>query len=262
MTIRALIVDDEPLARRGVSLLLSSQPDFSIVGECRNGQEGVAMIDSAKPDLLFLDIQMPGMNGFDVLSSIKPDAVPATIFLTAYDDFALAAFDVHALDYLLKPIDEDRFAAALTRAREILNWKKLSTLQQGISGLLALEAERKVGGLAKRFVVRERGRAFFVPVEEIEWIEAVGDYAGLHVGGRTHLLRKAMTILEASLDPRKFVRIHRSAIVRLDCVVALRSRTNRDGCIQLKSGTELKVSRTYSSDLRRALKKQTITDPS
>jgi two-component system, LytTR family, response regulator len=166
------------------------------------------------------------------------------------------------LDYLLKPIDEDRFSAALTHAREILTWKKLSAVEQGISGLLALEAERKVGGPAKRFVVRERGSSLFVPVEEIEWIEALGDYVGLHVGGRTHLLRKAIADLEAGLDPRTFVRIHRSAIVRLDFVVALRSRTNRDGSIQLKSGDELKVSRTYSSDLRRALKKQTITDPS
>jgi two-component system LytT family response regulator len=260
MTIRTLIVDDEPLARRGVALLLLSQPDFFVAGECRNGQEAVAVIAATKPDLIFLDIQMPGMSGFEVLSSIDSDAVPATIFLTAYDEFALAAFDVQALDYLLKPIDEERFLAALVRAREMITLRKLSALQDRIAGLLAIEAELNKAGPAKRLVVRERGRAFFVPVEDVEWIEAVGDYAGLHVGNRTHLLRESMTALASRLDPTKFVRIHRSAIVQIDCVAAMRARTNRDGTVQLKSGMELKVSRLYSSEFRTALAKHAPTD--
>lgn len=258
MTIRTIIVDDEPLARRGVALLLASQRDFTITGECGNGQEATAMIAATKPDLLFLDIQMPGMSGFDVLSAIEPNAVPTTIFLTAFDEYALAAFDAHVLDYLLKPIDENRFLAALKRAREILTWKKLTVLQQSISGLLALETERNTGVKAKRLIVRERGRAFFLPVEDIEWIEAVGDYAGLHVGHRTHLLRESMGSLESRLDPRTFVRIHRSAIVQIKSVAAFRARTNRDGTVQLKSGTELKVSRSYSSEFRNALTSQTV----
>jgi two-component system, LytTR family, response regulator len=253
MTIRTIIIDDEPPARRGVAVLLASQPDFSIAGECQNGKEAASMIAATKPDLIFLDIQMPGMSGFDVLSSITPDEVPATIFLTAYDEYALAAFDSHALDYLLKPIDEERFLSSLDRAREMLGLKKLAALQQRISGLLSVEAERKDGGPLKRLAVRESGRTFFVAVDDIEWIEAIGDYAGLHVKGRTHMLRESMAFLETKLDPRKFARIHRSAIVRLDCVTAMRARTNRDGIVQLKSGTELKVSRTYSSELRKAL---------
>lgn len=258
MNIRTIIVDDEPLARRGVALLLASQQDFSIAGECGNGQEATAMIAATKPDLVFLDIQMPGMSGFDVLSAIEPNTVPATIFLTAFNEYALAAFDAHALDYLLKPIDEDRFLDALLRVREFLTWKRLSVLQQSNSRLLAIEAERNAGGQANRLVVRERGRAFFVPVEDIEWIEAVGDYAGLHVGHRTHLLRESMGSLESRLDPRTFVRIHRSAIVQIKSVAAFRARTNRDGTVQLKSGTELKVSRSYSSEFRNALTNQTV----
>jgi two-component system, LytTR family, response regulator len=233
MTIRTVIIDDEPPARRGVALLLASEPDFSIAGECQNGKEAVSMIAATKPDLIFLDIQMPGMSGFDVLSSIGPDEMPATIFLTAYDEYALAAFDIHALDYLLKPIDEERFFSALKRARELLRLRKLAAQQQRISGLLSMEVERKEEGPPRRLVVRESGSTFFVAVDDIEWIEAIGDYAGLHVKGRTHMLRESMAVLETRLDPRKFARIHRSAIVRLDCVATLRARTNRDGLVRL-----------------------------
>ena len=253
MTIRTVIIDDEPPARRGIVLLLASQPDFCVAGECQNGKEAVSMIAAIKPDLIFLDIQMPGMSGFDVLSSIGPDEMPATIFLTAYDQYALAAFDIHALDYLLKPIDEERFFSALERARELLALRKLAAQQQRISDLLSIETERKVGGPLRRLAVRESGRTSFVAVDDIEWIEAIGDYAGLHVKGQTHMWRGSMAVLETRLDPMKFARIHRSAIVRLDCIAALQARTNRDGMAQLKSGTELKVSRTYSLELRKAL---------
>ena len=253
MTIRTVIIDDEPPARRGVALLLALQPDFSIAGECQNGKEAVSMIAAAKPDLIFLDIQMPGMSGFDVLSSIGADEMPATIFLTAYNEYALAAFDIHALDYLLKPIDEERFFSALERARKLLALRKLAARQLRISDLLSIEVERNQEEPLRRLVVREGRSSFFVAVDDIEWIEAIGDYAGLHVKGRTHMVRESMAVLETRLNPRKFARIHRSAIVRLDCVAALRARTNRDGMVQLKSGAELKVSRTYSPELRRAL---------
>jgi two-component system, LytTR family, response regulator len=258
VTIRAVIVDDEPLARTGIALMLASHSEFSVAAECKSGEEAVTAIIEAKPDLVFLDIQMPGMTGFDVLSSIRPNAMPVTIFLTAFDEYALAAFEVQALDYLLKPIDEDRFNTALARAREMLALKELAGIHQNISGLLAIHAEQKEAGATRRFVVRERGRTFFVTADEIDWIEAIGDYAGLHVGPRTHLLRESMGALEARLDPRKFVRIHRSAIVRLDRVAALQARTNRDGIVRLKSGVELRVSRTYSSGFRDALQREIV----
>lgn len=256
MTIKTLIVDDEPLARRGIALLLASQPAFEVVGECKNGGQAVSAILGSKPDLVFLDIQMPGMSGFDVLSSIGPGLTPAIIFLTAYDEYALAAFEIQALDYVLKPIDEHRFAAALVRAREMLALKKLAAMQRSISGLLEIQAERHLVGPAKRFAVRERGRVFFVSADEIDWIEAVGDYAGLHIGKRTHLLREPLAVLEARLDPGKFARIHRSSIVALDRVTQLQARTNRDWTVTLRDGHSLNVSRTYSERLRMAVKQR------
>jgi two-component system, LytTR family, response regulator len=256
--IRTVIVDDEPLARRGVAVLLASQPGFVVVGECRNGVQAVSTIIASQPDLVLLDIQMPGMNGFDVLSSLSPHPVPAIIFLTAYDEYALAAFDVQALDYLLKPIDEDRFACALSRVREMLELKQIAAQRRSISGLIEIHKERQSEGPTKRFVVRERGRVFFVSSDDVDWIEAVGDYAGLHIGKRTHLLRESLTELEARLDSEKFARIHRSSIVALDRVVEMQARKNRDWTVTLRDGQSLNVSRTYSGCLRAAVRRRQI----
>lgn len=249
--IRTLIVDDEPLARRGLALRLAAYPDFSVVAECENGHEAISAIQQLKPDLVFLDIQMPGIDGFGVLANIDSSKLPAIVFLTAYDEYALAAFEVQALDYLLKPIDKDRLASAIGRVRELLTLRQIASLQRQVAGLLQLREERN--GPIKRFAVRERGRVFFVSAEDVDWIEAIGDYAGLHVGDRTHLLRESLTSLEARLNPEQFARIHRSSIVRLDRVAEVRSRKNRDLSIVLKNGQRLSVSRTYSDRLRSAV---------
>jgi two-component system, LytTR family, response regulator len=258
MTIRTVIIDDESLARRAIALLLASQPDFLVVGECKNGEEALATLRVIKPDLIFLDFQMPGLNGLELLSSIQPIEMPAIIFLTAHREHALSAFSYHALDYLLKPIDEERFVAAITHARETIEARK--TLRSlGVAGVSPPETQPAATVAPERLVVKERGKLLFVLVDEIDWIEAIGDYTGLHVGRHVHLLREPIAALARRLDARRFVRIHRSAIVQLHCVAAFRSRTNRDGTVELKSGTELRVSRTYISALRAMLAPQTFT---
>lgn len=257
MTIRTVIIDDEPLARRAIAVLLASHPDFVVAGECKTGQEALTAIPALKPDLIFLDIQMPGMNGLDVLSFIGANELPAIIFLTAHREHALTAFGYHALDYLLKPIDEERFVAAVTHARETIAAKR-AVASLGDVGRLASEATPVAPGPASQLAVRERGKLHFVPIDEIDWIEAIGDYAGLHVGQRVHLLREPIAALAKKLDARKFVRIHRSAVVRIDRVQAFHPRSNRDGAVQLKDGTQLRLSRTYCSEFWDALKQASL----
>lgn len=244
MTIRTVIIDDESLARRAIAVLLASHPDFLVVGEFKTGHEALAAIPAIRPDLIFLDVQMPGMNGLEMLSSIHPDDMPAIIFLTAHREHALRAFDYHALDYLLKPIDEERFVAAVTHARDAIAARKTISVA-GKAELSPPETKPVTPMPAERLLVKERGKRLFVPVDEIDWIEAIGDYAGLHVGRRVHLLREPLAVLAKSLAPEKFVRIHRSAIIRIDYVEAFHPRTNRDGEVQLKDGTRVRLSRTY-----------------
>jgi two-component system LytT family response regulator len=248
MTIRALIVDDEPLGRGGISARLKNEADIEIVGECANGRLAVAAIRQYAPDLLFLDVQMPGMNGFDVLQAVGADAVPVVIFVTAFDEYALRAFDVHALDYLLKPIDDERFRLALIRARAHLQQRSESRLNQQLAALLA--------GLSKtarpnhdRFVIKSGGRILFVRTEEVDWIEAVGDYAQLHVGKQTYLVRETMTALEERLAAG-FLRIHRSLIVNAERIKELHPLFNGEYNVILRDGTELKSSRSYRARLR------------
>ncbi len=242
---RVLIVDDEPLARRGVALRLEKFKDVEIVGECEDGSSAVEKILALAPDLLFLDVQMPGMNGFEVLRTIPKEDLPAVIFLTAYEEYALRAFAVHALDYLLKPVDDDRFCEAIERAKRIGD--RQSKLQMAERLLLMLQKDPKP--YVSRFPVRAGSRIRIVLVDEIEWIAAAGDYAELHGSGRSHLIRETMNSLEEKLDPAKFFRIHRSRIVRAKCIRELRPIDNREYLVTLSDGSEHRSSRSYADHL-------------
>jgi len=242
MTLRVLVVDDEPLARGGVRARLAAQPDVTVVGECADGDAALAAMRAQRPDLVFIDVQMPGMNGLDALERLPPPERPLAVLLTAHAQFALRAFALRALDYLLKPIDDERFADALDRARQALALRRLDPA-----------ARRAVPAYASRFEVRLGQRVQLVDASQIDWIEAQGDYAGLHVGERVHLLREPLHRLATRLDPALFARIHRSAIVRLDRVAELQALSNRDSLLRLHDGTPLRASRTYVDALRAAL---------
>ena len=241
MNLRVLIADDEPLARGGVRARLAGHADITLLGECTDGPSALASLQADRPDLLFLDVQMPGLSGLDVLEALPPERRPLTVLLTAYEQFALRAFELRALDYLLKPIDEERFADALDRARQALAW------QRG-------EPQARAAHHATRFQVRLGHRVRLVQADEIDWIEAQGDYAGLHAAGQVHLLRESLQRLAGRLDPMQFARIHRSAIVRLDRVAEMQALSNRDHLLRLRGGTVLRASRTYVDALRAALR--------
>jgi two-component system, LytTR family, response regulator len=249
-TMRVLIVDDEPLARRGVTLRLRRFADLEIIGECADGKTAVEKILELSPDLVFLDVQMPGMDGFDVIGSLPAESMPAVIFLTAYEEHALRAFDVHAFDYLLKPVDDERFASAVNRARKLLG---LETKAQLAGRVLKLLEERS-RQYAAHFVVRTGTRIQIVPVEDTEWIAAAGDYTELHVRGRLHLLRETMNSLEKRLDPGSFLRIHRSRIIQSRCIVELRGIDNGEYQIKLSDGSQHRSSRTYAKRLEQWLR--------
>ncbi len=209
---RVLIVDDEPLARETIRLLLDGRPDVTIVGECENGQEAIDAIRRMRPDLVFLDVQMPEVDGFGVVRTIGPEQMPIVIFATAYNQYALQAFDAHALDYLIKPFDDDRFEQALTRALRRIEQREAGTLSQRLMKLLE-DAPAKAETYAERLMIRERDSIRSVRVDDIDWIEAAGDYVVLHVGDKTHLMRETMGRMTKQLDPRHFARIHLSSIV-------------------------------------------------
>lgn len=252
MIVRVLVVDDEPLARRGVIKRLSAHADMQVIGETGDGEAALAAILDTTPDLVFMDVQMPGMGGLEALDLLSPRERPMTIFLTAYDQFALRAFEVHALDYLLKPIDDERFAEALDRARAAFAMRRDHGMSSGLQALLA--AQQKGGlGHATRFAIRIGNRVAFIAATEIDWIEAMGDYAGLHVGGKVHLLRERLHQLAHRLDPAQFMRIHRSTIVRVDRIAEMEALSNRDSLLRLRDGTPLRASRTYGDALRAAL---------
>lgn len=242
---RALIVDDEPLARSGVAVRLGKFPDIEIVGECGDGPSAVENILQHSPDVVFLDVQMPGMDGFEVLRSLPAKDLPSVIFLTAYERHALRAFEVHALDYLLKPLDDERFARAVGRARQVQDTDSKIRMSERILRLLGASA----GKYVSRFPVRTGSRIQVVLAEDIDWIAAAGDYAELHCGGRHHLLRETMNSLEEKLDPSRFLRIHRSRIVRLTCVRELHAIDNREYLVKLSDGSEHRSSRSYADRL-------------
>jgi two-component system LytT family response regulator len=247
--VRALIVDDEPLARRGVVLMLRRFKDIEIVGECGDGQSAVERILERSPDVVFLDIQMPGMDGFEVLRALPIENLPAVIFLTAYEQHVLRAFDVHALHYLLKPIDDARFAAAVGRVRDLVASKLKTDMAQQVMKML----DHTSDGYASRFTVRTGSRIQIVTAEDVEWIGSAGNYAELHVNGHSFLLRESMASLEQRLDPAKFLRIHRSRIVQSKGVLELRSIENREFTVKLSDGSEHRSSRTYADRLERWL---------
>jgi two-component system, LytTR family, response regulator len=243
--VRALIVDDEPLARRGVALRLQQFRDVEIVGECGDGASAVEKILELAPDVVFLDVQMPGMDGFDVLRALPQGELPSVIFLTAYEQHALRAFEVHALDYVLKPVDDERFSVAVQRARQVQDTGSRIQMAERMMRLL----NEETGKYVSRFPVRVGSRIQVVHTDDIEWIAAAGDYAELHCGGRCHLLRETMTALEQKLNPSQFLRIHRSRIVRASCVRELRPIDNREYLVKLSDGSEHRSSRTYAERL-------------
>jgi two-component system LytT family response regulator len=251
MNIRVLVVDDEPLARVGVTTRLSAYSGLLVVGECSTGEEARAKIPQLLPDLIFVDVEMPGISGLDLLRELPRDQARCIVFLTAHEEYALDAFNVEALDYLLKPIDDARFAACIDRARRMLALHRQEANFERLYGLLANTENN--GGMIKRFPVRRGNEFVFVPVEEVDWIEGLGDYAGLHVGDRTHLIREPLTSLEARLDRGQFVRIHRSTIVQVERTVRVEPLANRDAILTLRSGKTLRVSRTYRSRLEALL---------
>jgi len=254
--VRALIVDDEPLARRGVALRLKKFRDVEVIGECGDGSSAVQKILELSPDVVFLDVQMPGMDGFEVLRALPKSELPSVIFLTAYEQHALRAFEVHALDYLLKPVDDERFAIALERARQITNNDCKLQMTERILRLL----DENSGRYVSRFPVRIGSRIQVVLTDDIEWISAAGDYAELHGGGRCHLLRETMNSLEQKLDPTQFLRIHRSRIVRMRSIRELRPIDNREYLVKLSDGSEHRSSRSFSDRLDKWLSSENSDD--
>ena len=251
MKIRALIVDDEPLGRERIRSLLRADAEVEIAGEAANGRAAVASIKKLKPDLIFLDVQMPEMDGFEVLESLDAEEMPAVIFVTAYDRYAVQAFEVHALDYLLKSFDRERFDAAVARAKSEITQRKEEGLQPRLAALLEeLQSRRK---FVSRLVIRAAGRIHFLRAEEIDWIEAADNYVRIHAGSDSHLLRETMQSLERRLDPAKFARIHRSTIVNVDRIREMQPLFHGDYAVRLHDGTELTLSRGYREKLQQPL---------
>jgi two-component system LytT family response regulator len=250
--IRTLVVDDEPLARERLTGLLFNEPDIEIVGQCRDGEEAVTSIMDLSPDLVFLDVQMPHMNGFEVIDAVGNERMPLVIFVTAYDQHALKAFQVRALDYLLKPFDRERFADALQRARKQIDREETGDLGRRLIALV--KDLRKDHPKAERLVVTSGGRLFFLRADEIDWIEAAGNYVRLHVGNTSHLLRETMNAIEGRLDPEKFFRIHRSRIVNMERIQELQPWLNGEYSVLLRTGTRLTLSRGYREKLQDRLR--------
>jgi two-component system LytT family response regulator len=249
--IRVLIVDDEPLARETLQLSLAGDPEIAVVGSC-SGVEAEALVAGARPDIMFVDVQMPGVGGFDLVEAIGPGTVPVVVFVTAYDQYALRAFEVHALDYLLKPFDDRRFRETLRRAKEHLRSHGARTLEDRLLDLLE-ERERSARPFVRRFAVRERDRSVFVPAASVDWIEAADDYVQLHAGAETHLVRERLSDLEDRLDPEQFARIHRSTIVNIERVRELHPLFRGDSIVVLEGGTRLRLSRSRRAEFERRL---------
>ena len=243
MNIRTLIVDDEPLARARLRRFLAEHAEVEVIGESGNGKDAVEAIKKDTPDLVFMDIQMPEMTGFDAIGKLKSSEMPTVIFVTAYDQYALQAFEVHALDYLLKPFTRERLASAVERAKQQIRHRQRGELDERLESLLSdLRTERKY---LDRLVVKTVGRVYFLKTDEIDWVEAAGNYLKLHIGREAHMIRETMNSIEAKLDPDKFLRIHRSTIVNIDRIKELHPMFSGDYSVILKNGAELSLSRNY-----------------
>jgi two-component system, LytTR family, response regulator len=248
---RVVVADDEPLARERLRMLLNSEPWLELVAECQNGIEAIDAIQGLAPDLVFLDVQMPGATGFEVIEAVGAENMPPVVFVTAYDQYALKAFDVRALDYLLKPFDRERFQQALSRARQRVGNSGPGELERRLLALM--QDLKQTPHRVDRFVVKSGGRVYFVRAEEIDWIESAGNYVKLHVGGETHLLRETMTAIEAQLDPEAFFRIHRCHIVNIERVRELQPSFNGEYVVFLKNGARLTLSRGYRDKFQQRL---------
>lgn len=256
--IRTLIVDDEPAARAAIRTLLADDPEVSVVGECTDGRSALQAIQDDAPDLLFLDVQMPEMDGFALLRQLDPTALPVVVFVTAYDQYALKAFEVHALDYLLKPFDDRRFRESLVRAKQQVRQGKLGALSQQLLALLDGVGWPAAGGgrdgpYLKRLVIKSGGRVTILAVRDIDWIEAEGDYVKIHAGRAWHLLRETMKQVEVQFDPARFVRIHRSTIVNVERIKELQPYFRGEYVVILHDGATLKLSRGYRPHLEEML---------
>ncbi|HYC32289.1 MAG TPA: LytTR family DNA-binding domain-containing protein [Gemmatimonadales bacterium] len=256
--LRVLVVDDELPARQRLEDLLRRESGVTLVGEADNGPAAIEAIRRFRPDLVFLDIQMPGRTGLEVLREIGPESMPATILVTAYDQYALAAFDLAAVDYLLKPFDDERFEQAFQRARRLIAFEEIGRLRDRLLAVLehagaGAPPARAAGGYLDRIPVTTAGETRVVPVSEIEYITASGPYARLHAGAQRYVIREAMQVLEESLDPARFMRIHRSAIVRVDLVESVRRGAGGDYRARLRNGVRLRVSRSRREALERRL---------
>ena len=267
--IRTVIIDDEALSRRGLEIRLLATTDFEIVSQCSNGREAISAIAGHRPDVVFLDIQMPGMSGFDVLTHLPQDCLPLVVFVTAYDQYAIRAFDARAVDYLLKPVDDARFATCLDRVRDRIRAQGAAEQRDQLFGLIAeitgsgelvmdelLARGRKAlePKHAEILPIRQGREIVRVPIAGIEWIDAAGDYMCIHAAGNTHILRGTMKDLEQYLDPKLFQRVHRSTIVNLRRVKSLRAHMNGEYFLTLDGGHELKLSRTYRDKVELFLK--------
>jgi two-component system LytT family response regulator len=267
--IRVLVVDDESLAREALSVMLGDDPEMEVVAECRNGREAVKAIRRESPDIVFLDIQMPEMDGLQVVEEIGASAMPVTVFVTAFDKYALRAFEAHALDYLLKPFDHDRFNSALQRAKTLVRQRKIGEIGENLfaliqdmkskSGESPAETEKSQADkvLAKepidRVVIRSGGRIYFLKTDEIDWVEGAGDYLILHSAGVTHLIRETMNNFYAELDAKKFLRIHRSTIINIERIKDIQPLFKGEYVITLTGGKRLRSSRGYRHELQSLL---------
>lgn len=268
--IRTIVVDDEPLARRGLLVRLAQFEHIEVIAECANGRDALDVIVAQKPDLVFLDIQMPGLNGFDVLRKVSQgvEQMPVVVFVTAYDQYAIRAFEVRALDYLLKPVDEDRLAQALERISQALTEQREKQQQSKLVDLVAEMTGEDCEDILKRLAegqsltsdhypehiaIKESGEITRVAISAIEWVDAAGDYMCIHAGNETHILRRTMKELEKELNPKNFQRIHRSAIVNINQVEKLCSRQNGEYHLILQNGAELKVSRSYKDKIKQLI---------
>ena len=269
--IRAIIVDDEPLARRGLELRLAGFPDVEVIAQCANGREAVEAVAALDPDLMFLDIEMPGIDGFEVLRRIPQTSMPMVVFVTAFDRYAIEAFDAHALDYLLKPLVDERLEKAMAHVRDqfvqrrsVRHREQLVALLARVTGAGQLDAEewlaRGLDRLPRRWPevlpIRLGRETIRLPVGAIDWIDAAGDYMCVHAEGRTHVVRATMKQFEEQLDPSSFQRVHRSTIVNLRRIRRLKPHTNGEYFLTLEGGHELKLSRSYRDRLERILEKR------
>ena len=249
MAIRTILIDDEPLAREKTRTLLADELDIEIIGECRDGREAVETIENEKPDLIFLDVQMPEMDGFEVLENLDPEHMPTVVFTTAFDQYALKAFDVHAVDYLLKPFNRARLKEAVDRARQTVQRRQGGDVREQLMALLK-EVGKDRPQYPERLVIKSSGRVIFLRSEEIDWIDAAGNYVRIHSGSESHMLRETMGRLEERLDPSRFIRIHRSTIVHVERIKELQQQFHGDYLVVLKNGQRLTLSRSYRDKIQ------------